>query len=248
MARSLHILGVRVDDVTYAESIALVQRWIAEGGAHVVTTPNPEIVMSARSDSAFRETLNRAALNIPDGVGLILAAKARGFHFREHVRGTDLVEQLAAEGAKSRQRWFFLGAEPGVAAEAAEALAHRHPGLEIAGAEPGSPRPDHDDEVCALIRAAGRVDLVLVAYGAPAQERWLERNLDPLGIPVGIGVGGVFNFLSGRAPRAPMWMRRLELEWLYRLVTQPWRWRRQLALPRFLALALLESLRSHRAG
>ena len=82
-----------------------------------------------------------------------------------------------------------------------------------------------------------------MAYGAPAQERWLERSLGPLGIPVGIGIGGVFNFLSGRVPRAPRWVQRLELEWLHRLIVQPWRWRRQLALPQFVALAALDAVR-----
>jgi len=86
--------------------------------------------------------------------------------------------------------------------------------------------------------------VLLVAYGAPKQERWLDRNLAALGIPVGIGVGGVFNYLSGTAPRAPRWMRRMHLEWLHRLVSQPWRWRRQLALPRFAALAVLAALRA----
>jgi N-acetylglucosaminyldiphosphoundecaprenol N-acetyl-beta-D-mannosaminyltransferase len=84
--------------------------------------------------------------------------------------------------------------------------------------------------------------LILVAYGAPAQEMWMDRNLGPLNIPVGIGVGGVFNYFSGRAPRAPRWIRRLELEWLHRLITQPWRWRRQLALPHFLLLAALTAI------
>jgi N-acetylglucosaminyldiphosphoundecaprenol N-acetyl-beta-D-mannosaminyltransferase len=99
-----------------------------------------------------------------------------------------------------------------------------------------------------MIRAAGPIDLILVAYGAPAQERWLARSLGPLGIPVGIGVGGVFNFVSGAVPRAPMWMQRLELEWLHRLIVQPSRWRRQLALPRFLLLALTEGARQRRPG
>jgi N-acetylglucosaminyldiphosphoundecaprenol N-acetyl-beta-D-mannosaminyltransferase len=92
-----------------------------------------------------------------------------------------------------------------------------------------------------MIRAAGPVDLILVAYGAPAQERWMDRNLGPLGIPVGIGVGGVLNFLSGRVPRAPRWVQRLELEWLHRLVIQPSRWRRQLALPQFAVLAAVQA-------
>ena len=99
----------------------------------------------------------------------------------------------------------------------------------------------------ALIGAAGRVDVLLVAYGAPRQEEWLDRNLAALGIPVGIGVGGVFNYLAGDAPRAPRWVRRIHFEWLHRLITQPWRWRRQLALPQFAALAVVEGLSSRRA-
>jgi N-acetylglucosaminyldiphosphoundecaprenol N-acetyl-beta-D-mannosaminyltransferase len=95
----------------------------------------------------------------------------------------------------------------------------------------------------ARIRAAGRVDVLLVAYGAPKQEAWLDRNLAELGIPVGIGVGGVFNYLSGETPRAPAWVRRIHFEWLHRLITQPWRWRRQLALPAFAALAVAHAVR-----
>jgi N-acetylglucosaminyldiphosphoundecaprenol N-acetyl-beta-D-mannosaminyltransferase len=236
---------VRVDDVTYAETLALVERFIVEGGPHAITTPNPEFVMQARQDAAFRALLDRAALNIPDGVGLLLAARLQGERFREHVRGTDLVERLAALGATRGHRWYLLGAAEGVAQAAADRLQARHPGLTIAGAAPGSPHERDDDSTRALIRAAGRVDLILVAYGAPAQERWMERNLGPLGIPVGIGVGGVLNFLSGQVPRAPGWMRRLELEWLHRLLVQPWRWRRQLSLPHFAALAVVAAGSRH---
>ncbi|MCC6176028.1 MAG: WecB/TagA/CpsF family glycosyltransferase [Chloroflexi bacterium] len=234
----MDVLGVRVDDVTYDETIALVDRFIAEGTPHIVTTPNPEFVMVARAEPNFRALLGRTALNIPDGVGLLLAARLFGERFREHVRGTDLVELLAAHGGRRGQRWYLLGAADGVAAEAACRLRARHPGLQIVGAAPGSPSPTDDVATRATITAAGPVDLILVAYGAPAQERWLERNLGPLGIPVGIGVGGVFNFLSGRVPRAPRWVQQLELEWCHRLLVQPWRWRRQLALPRFLLLAV----------
>ena len=248
--RSIEILGVRVDDVTYDETVGLVDRWIAEGraggGPHVITTPNPEFVMAARRSPDFRSLLRSAALNVPDGVGLMLAARLRGERFREHVRGTDLVHRLAALGAARGHRWYLLGAADGVARRAADILAARHPGLTIAGAAPGSPRPEDDPGTWALVRAAGPIDLILVAYGAPAQERWLARSLGPLAIPVGIGVGGVFNFLSGTVPRAPSWMQRLELEWLHRLIVQPSRWRRQLALPRFVALATLEAARQRR--
>jgi N-acetylglucosaminyldiphosphoundecaprenol N-acetyl-beta-D-mannosaminyltransferase len=236
--RSVDVLGVRVDDVTYPEALALVERFIADGGSHIVTTPNPEFVMRARQDPDFRALLGRAALNIPDGIGLLLAARLHGERFREHVRGTDLVEQLAALGEERGHRWFLLGADEGVAQEAARNLQTRHPRLTIAGAAPGSPHPRDDEATRATIRAAGPVDVILVAYGGVTQECWMDRNLGALGIPVGIGVGGVLNFLSGRVPRAPAWVRRLELEWLHRLLVQPWRWRRQLSLPRFVAVAL----------
>jgi len=245
---SIKILGVRVDDVTYDETIALIVRWIDEGRAghgspHVVTTPNPEFVMAARRDPSFRAILKQSALNVPDGIGLLMAARLRRWRFREHVRGTDLVIRLAAVGAAHGHRWFLLGAEDGIAQRMADILQQRFPGLTIAGAAPGSPRPADDPATWAMIRAAGPIDLILVAYGAPGQERWLARSLGTLGIPVGIGVGGVFNFLSGAVPRAPRWMQRLELEWLHRLIVQPSRWRRQAKLPVFMVLATLEALR-----
>ena len=239
---AVHILGVRIDDVTYLEALALLRRAIANREPHVVTTPNPEFVMLARRDAAFRQTLNRTALNIPDGVGLLLAARLGGDRLREHVQGTDLVLKLAAESPSAGYRWFLLGGYGDVAQRAALALQRQFPGLQVAGAAPGSPLEPDDAATRAIIRQAGAVDVLLVAYGAPKQEHWLDRNLAALGIPVGIGVGGVFNYLSGDAPRAPDWIRRLHFEWVHRLITQPWRWRRQLALPVFAALALRQAL------
>ena len=237
-ARGVDILGVRVDDVTYPEALAMLLAAIDTRVPHVVTTPNPEFVMLARRDAAFRSALNRAALNIPDGIGLVLAARLAGERLREHVQGTDLVLMLAAESVKRGDRWFLLGGQGDTARRAARALEHEFPGLQVAGAEPGSPLPQDDVAVRAAIQSSGRVDVLLVAYGAPKQELWLDRNLAALQIPVGVGVGGVFNYFSGATPRAPRWVRRVHFEWLHRLVTQPWRWRRQLALPAFAALAV----------
>jgi N-acetylglucosaminyldiphosphoundecaprenol N-acetyl-beta-D-mannosaminyltransferase len=237
------ILSVRVDDVTYAEALGILRQAIERRVPHVVTTPNPEFVMLARRDDAFLAALNRAALNIPDGIGLVLAARLAGDRLRAHVQGTDLVLMLAAESAARGERWFLLGGFGQVAERAAHVLQARFPGLEIAGALPGSPLAADDEAVRAKIRAAGRVDVLLVAYGAPKQEQWLDRNLAALQIPVGIGVGGVFNYLSGETPRAPAWVRRIHFEWLHRLLTQPWRWRRQLALPMFAALAITHAAR-----
>jgi N-acetylglucosaminyldiphosphoundecaprenol N-acetyl-beta-D-mannosaminyltransferase len=198
--------------------------------------------MLARRDAAFREVLNRAALNIPDGVGLLLAARLGGDRLREHVQGTDLVLKLAAESPSAGYRWFLLGGYADVAQRAALVLQRQFPGLQVAGAAPGSPLQTDDAATQAVIRQAGPVDVLLVAYGAPKQEQWLDRNLAALSIPVGIGVGGVFNYLAGDAARAPEWLRSLHFEWLHRLITQPWRWRRQLALPLFAVLALRQAV------
>ncbi|MCA1645532.1 MAG: WecB/TagA/CpsF family glycosyltransferase [Chloroflexi bacterium] len=241
--QSVDVLGVRIDDVTYAEALAILRQAIQARVPHVVTTPNPEIVMLARRDVAFRVALNRAGLNIPDGIGLVLAARLSGDLLRAHVQGTDLVLMLAAESPAAGYRWFLLGGQADTAVEAGRALQAQHPGLRVAGALAGSPLAEDDAAVRAAIQAVGPVDIILVAYGAPKQEHWLDRNLAYLGIPVGIGVGGVFNYLSGTAPRAPGWVRRIHCEWLHRLISQPWRWRRQLALPAFGALALSQAAR-----
>ena len=237
------VLGVRVDDVTYPEALSRLLQAIGSRTPTVVTTPNPEIVMLAHRDADFRAVLNRAGLNIPDGIGLIVAARMAGQRLRAHVQGTDLVLLLAAESARLGHRWFLLGGASDTAARAAKELCSLFPGLQVVGADGGSPSPADDRWVRERISAAAPVDVILVAYGAPKQERWLDRNLAALGIPVGIGVGGVFNYLSGDAPRAPAWVRRVHFEWLHRLITQPWRWRRQLALPVFVGLAVADAAR-----
>ncbi len=241
--RSADILGVRLDDVTLAETLDLIDGFVASGQPHLIATTNTEFVMAAQSDGEFRRVLNTAALSVPDGVGLLWGLRLLGMPMREHVRGTDTVERLVERAAARGYSLFLLGAGEGVAAAAAEKLRERHPGLRIAGTYAGSPDPRFDDEIAEVLRAAGRVDILFVAYGAPAQEKWISRNQGRLGIPVAIGVGGVFDFIAGRAKRAPVWIRRLELEWLYRLIRQPWRWKRQLALPRFALRVLATRLK-----
>jgi len=245
---AVDVLGVRVDDVTEPEALERLAQFVVAGAPHHVVTPNPEIVMAARRDPAYRAVLNAADLAIPDGIGLLLAARLAGARLRAHVRGTDLVLRLAARSAREGWCWFLLGAAPGVAAEAGRRLAARFPGLQIAGTHAGSPDPSADAQTCGMIASAAPVHVLLVAYGAPKQERWIARNLHSTGVPIQMGVGGVFNFLAGSSPRAPAWVRRLELEWAYRLATEPWRWRRQLALPAFISLAVLEGARRRRGG
>src|SRR5438552_9183579 len=135
---SVDILGVRVDDVTYTEALEIVRQAIERRVPHVVTTPNPEFVVLARRDQAFQAVLNRAALNIPDAIGLVLAARLAGDRLRAHVQGTDLVLMLAADSARRAERWYLLGGRGAVAERAARTLERDVPGLQVAGALPGS--------------------------------------------------------------------------------------------------------------
>lgn len=240
------ILGARVDDVTWDEALAYIARFAASGRPHQVMTPNPEFVMRARHDRAFRSLLDRVDLAPADGVGLKWAARLLGVQVREVVPGSDLVERLAAVGMHVGQRWFLLGAAEGVAAKAAEKLRERYPGLQIAGTWSGVPDPEEDDNTCRRIEAVEPVDVLLVAYGAPKQDEWIARNQPRLRIPVGIGVGGTFDVIAGHSRRPPRLVKRLNLIWLFRLLTEPWRWRRQLALVHFAVLVVWESLRRRR--
>ncbi|HET9015115.1 MAG TPA: WecB/TagA/CpsF family glycosyltransferase, partial [Thermomicrobiaceae bacterium] len=188
---------------------------------------------------AFRETLGAADLATPDGVGVILASRLAGRPLRGRVAGVDLVAALAARDDPD-VRLFLLGAAPGIAARAADALVREHPACRVAGTLSGSPSPADAPAILAAL-AAARPTVLLVAFGAPAQDRWIANHATDLaacGIVVAAGVGGTFDYLAGAVPRAPRLVRQLGFEWLYRLIRQPWRWRRQLALPRFVVLVL----------
>jgi N-acetylglucosaminyldiphosphoundecaprenol N-acetyl-beta-D-mannosaminyltransferase len=161
----------------------------------------------------------------------------RGKRLRERVAGSDLVPRLSAEAANRGWRIFFLGAAPGVAEKTADILSKRNPGLQVVGCYAGSPALDEEDDIVERVRAS-RADILLVAYGAPKQDLWLDRNLARTGATVGIGVGGSFDFIAGVSRRAPRWVQRLGLEWLDRLIREPWRWRRQVVLPHFVWLVL----------
>jgi N-acetylglucosaminyldiphosphoundecaprenol N-acetyl-beta-D-mannosaminyltransferase len=235
------ILGVRADNVNYDEALSLIEGFVVSGTPHQVVTVNPEFIVAAQSDDDFRHILNASSLALPDGVGLLWAARFLGHPLQERVTGTDTVQRLAALAAQKGYSLFLLGAAPGVAVETAARLCGTYPGVRIAGTHAGSPVLEEEDEIVRLIQKA-KPDVLLVAYGAPQQDKWIARNLERLGVPVAMGVGGAFDFISGRARRAPRWVQRLGLEWLHRLCHEPWRWRRMLALPRFVWLVIWERL------
>ena len=226
------ILGVRVHRLTFAQALDAIEATIEQGEKGYVVTTNPEIIMRGQRDPEYKAILNRALMAWPDGIGVLMAAWLLGKPIPERVTGSDGVPLIAARAAQRGWRLYLLGAAPGVAQRAAEVLRQRYPGVHIVGAEPGDPRPEHDDALVARINAV-RPDILFVAYGAPKQERWMARNLPRLDVHVTIGVGGAFDFLAGVQKRAPRWMRSAGLEWLWRLIMEPWRWRRQLVLPLF---------------
>ncbi|MCA9973513.1 MAG: WecB/TagA/CpsF family glycosyltransferase, partial [Anaerolineales bacterium] len=205
MTPVVHILGTPVHAVTMADTLALLRRFMAEPRLHQICTTNPEFVMTAQRDADFRAVLRAADLCIPDGIGLLLAARWLGQPLPERVAGSDLIYRLAELCAAEGWRLFLLGAAEGVAAETAVCLRQRYPRLVIAGAHAGSPAAAENDALVARINAS-QADVLLVAYGAPRQDLWIARNRAALsGVRVAIGIVGAFDFVTGRAVRAPRW-------------------------------------------
>jgi len=232
--KEVDFLGVRVDDVTLDDAVEAIEGFMREGGPHQVATVNPEFVMAARRSPEFKLVLNSAALCVPDGVGLIWGSRLIRRPLRARVPGVDLIWRLADVCAERGWSMFMLGGFEGVGALTAGRFREQFPGLRIAGTYEGGPG---DPASVERVRAA-QPEVPLVAFGAPAQDLWIHSHAAELNVPVCIGVGGSFDFIAGRAKRAPGWLQRLGLEWLHRLAREPWRWRRQLVLPHFAILML----------
>jgi N-acetylglucosaminyldiphosphoundecaprenol N-acetyl-beta-D-mannosaminyltransferase len=242
---SVYVLGVRVDRLSQQQALTAIDQLITLHRQNKaltcqqVVTVNPEFVMTAQHNTTFRQYINQAAIVVPDGMGIVWATRYLRLPVPERVTGTDMLPELARLCAQKGYRLYLLGAAPGVAEMAAERLQALAPGLQIAGTYAGSPDPAEEDAISERIHAA-QADVLCVAYGAPAQDLWIGRNLTRLPVAVAMGVGGAFDFLTGRQVRAPRLMQRAGLEWLYRLYREPWRWRRMLALPEFAIQVVLK--------
>lgn len=246
---AISILGLPVDRID-EESAA---RWIDDQLAHAdrcrhIVTYNPEYAMAARRDPTFMAALRHADLVTADGIGISLAARLH--HDSDalpRLTGVELVRLLAEASARNDASIFLLGADPGVAPRAAARLEESVPDARFGGWwSEGTPKPADDAEALRRI-AESNARIVAVAYGAPGQVFWIERNRDALteaGVRIAIGVGGALDYWAGTAQLAPPFVRRIGLEWLYRLVREPWRWRRQLVLPIFALLAGGEAAKS----
>lgn len=222
---------------------------------YYIVTPNPEIVTYAQAYPAYKRILNKAKIALCDGVGIMLASKLMGNPIEERVTGVDLLECICKKAsredskeAKNAVTVGFLGAGKGVALKASERLEERYPGLQVVFIA-----EEWNDEACKIqdvrfknnlinhkSKIINQIDILFVAFGFPKQEEWMAEHLHKLPVKVMIGVGGAFDYLSGKVPRAPKAIRSIGLEWLYRLIRQPWRIKRQLVLPKFLFLVFKE--------
>lgn len=226
MNRPLLLCDVPVDDVTMEEAVTAIEALVADGRAsdrwHQVATVNVDFVVNAIADDEVLGILQRTSLSIPDGMPLLWAARALGVSLRERVAGADLIPALAARSAETGLSLYFFGSAPGIAEQAAERLHAQHPGARITGESGPMMRSidEMDRSVLDDIRRADP-DIVCVALGNPKQERWIARYGPELGVPVLIGVGGTFDFLVGGRRRAPGWMQRSGLEWVYRALQEP---------------------------
>lgn len=218
-----YILGVKIDDINMDQAVTIVENWLKNpptgGGKHYIVTTNPEFIMTAQEDPVFKKILNNADLSIPDGRGLRLSGDIEC-----NIPGVDFMERLCKKARDQAATVGFFGGGPGVAEKTAECLKKKYRKLKVSFASNG------------LLSSIVKTDIMFVAFGHPKQEIWIYENLPKLPVKVAMGVGGAFDYISGRIPRAPKFVRDLGLEWLFRLLIQPWRIKRQLSLIKYLVM------------
>ncbi len=257
----IKLFQVGIDQIDNQETIQKIEEFIVSKKPHQVVTPDTLAVLRARKDPEYHDILKSADLVTPDGAGILWATTTLNYPLPERVTGIDIIHNICRLAAKKEYSLYLLGSYPGVASEAALNLTKIYPGIKIAGSHHGyfncegredcenygnvengnSDRNKEEEEIVAEIKEK-RPNILLVGMGVPKQEKWINKNLNRLGVPVCMGVGGSFDVLSGRIPRAPLWMQRHGMEWIYRSIKQPSRAFRTLALFNFIWLVILEKI------
>lgn len=242
---SIKIYGVNIHNTSLDEASKIMEEYLKGDELRVISTPNTEIVMEAKKDDKLKAIINRADLIVPDGIGLIYASKIKKKPLQERVTGFDLSIKLLEIGNENGYRIYLLGGKEGVAKKAAQHIKEKYPNIEIAGFHNGYFKGSHtghkdSHEELKLIEDinSNKADIIFVGLGFPKQEIWIDENRDKMNAKVIIGNGGVMDILSGNSKRAPEIYQRLGLEWLYRLIQNPSRLKRQLVLPKFLLEAI----------
>jgi N-acetylglucosaminyldiphosphoundecaprenol N-acetyl-beta-D-mannosaminyltransferase len=225
------LLGVSLTNVKEREVLEFIITGLEkQTEKYYIVTPNPELLVIADKDPKYKDILNRAKLALVDGIGIVWAVRLLGHPLIERIHGVNLLESLCSSVAKQPITVGFLGAGPSVAEKTAECLKKKYPGLKV-----GLVSQEWSDSL-----KNNKVDILFVAFGSPKQEIWISEHINNISARVLIGVGGSFDFISGKVPRAPKFLRQLGLEWLFRLIIQPWRIKRQMSLLKFVYLVLKE--------
>lgn len=234
------VLGVQYDNVTMAEAVARGRELLDGTKPAYCVTPNAEIAYEALHDEAFRAVLNEADLVLPDGAGVVLGAKILKTPLKQKVAGIEFAQNLLPVLEEKGSRLFLLGSKPGVAELAGEKMLEKYPRLCICGTMDGYFQDD--SEAIGRINEA-KADVVFVCLGAPKQERFMHQHRAELKVHLMLGLGGTLDGFAGTAKRAPKWMIKLQLEWLYRLIKQPKRFGRMLRLPKFIFAAVKKRMK-----
>jgi len=228
----VEILGVGVNSVTMQEAVECVENLIELRQPSIVATANAEMLLRATHDEELKKILNSAELVVPDGAGTVWAAHHLGKEMPERVAGFDLVQELLKIAPSKSQKIFLFGAAPGVAEKAKSKAEELYSGINIVGVRDGFFSAEDEPAILEQIKKT-QPDILLAALGVPKQEKWLAKYKDILNVPVSIGVGGTFDVMAGVVKRAPLWMQKAKLEWLFRALLQPSRAGRLVALPKF---------------
>lgn len=233
---TVDILGIPVDNVTMEEALAKLEGYLESSAVNTIYTPNAEILMEAQRDPSLGNILKNADLLVADGAGVVLASKILGCPVAEKVSGIDLVKRSFPLAAADGKSYFLFGSKPGIAEAARERILEMYPDVKVAGCRNGYFKDEDTDSIIEQINSSN-ADILLVALGAPRQEKWIHQNKSRLRVKVCMGVGGTLDVLAGHVKLAPEFMRKAGLEWLYRLYREPWRYKRMMDLPRFTLLA-----------
>lgn len=236
----INIMGVGFDSLTLPEAVERAEALMSERRAAYVVTPNPEIVMTCWENPEAMEAVQNADLVLPDGIGVVYGARILGTPLKGKLPGIDFAAELMHRMAKRGGRVYLLGAKPGVAETAGERMKAQFPGLQICGTHDGYFQDDAPviEEINTL-----QPDLLLVCLGAPKQELWMRRNAAALKVGLMAGLGGSLDVFAGTVKRAPVFFQKLGLEWFYRLIKEPWRFKRMMKLPKFLFACIGKKLR-----
>ena len=228
----LNVLGVNIDTYSMEEAANILVAAMDQNEPFTVYTPNSEIVLAAYKNPDYMELINRGSMITPDGIGVVYASKILKRPLSERVSGFDLAELVLQKIAGTGKRVYLFGGKPGIAEEAAKNICRRYPGTEICGTADGYFDAEKEQEIIQDIQYK-KPDLLFVCLGFPKQEMWIDAHKDELSAKVCMGIGGSLDVFAGRAKRAPKWLQDLGLEWLHRLLMQPSRFARMLALPKF---------------